>query len=181
MSYYKLAYLANLRHEKERAITLLQRALELNDQLIAAHQALGSLYEQTGAYAKAVQSYERGLQIEPDHAILLNNLGWIKLVHMQDPATAYVYIRKAASLMPNDPDVRDSLAWWYYQNGDIERAVLELRTLIQAHPTRALYQFHTGMAYLAHGDRSTGQHHLRLALRHGLRGEAAAQARGQLP
>lgn len=179
--YYKLAYLANLRHDREQAIELLQRALELDAQLMAAHQALGSLYEQEGQYAKAVQSYERGLKVAPDHVTLLNNLGWLTLVRMQDPATAYVYIRKAASLAPDDPDVRDSLAWWYYQNGDIERAVLELQTLVRAHPAHALYQYHAGMAYLAHGEFATGQQHLRLALRHGLSGEAAARARERLP
>ncbi len=179
--YYKLAYIANLHHNRVRAIELLQRTLELNTQFMAAHQALGSLYEQEGEYAKAVQSYERGLKIDPDNAMLLNNLGWVTLVQLQDPATAYVHIRKAASLMPNDPDVQDSMAWWYYQNGDIERAVLGLEPLVQAYPTHALYRYHTGMAYLAHGKLAAGQQHLRLALRYGLGGEAASQARERLP
>ncbi len=92
-----------------------------------------------------------------------------------------MHIRKAASLLPHDPDVRDSMAWWYYHNGDLERALRELESLVQAHPTRALYQYHAGMVYLAQGRRVTGQQHLRLALHHGLGGDAAAQARERLP
>ncbi len=181
LCYYKLAYIANLRHERAQAIALLQRALAIDDQLTAAHQALGSLYEQEGEYAKAVQSYQQGLKIDPDNATLLNNLGWITLVELQDPATAYVHIRKAMSLMPHDPDVQDSMAWWYYQNGDIEHAVIGLQSLVQAYPTHALYQYHMGVVSLAQGEVATGRRHLRLALHHGLAGEAAAQARERLP
>ncbi len=180
LCYYKLAYVANLRQERTRAMMLLERALAFNAQLVAAHQALGSLYEQEGAYDKAAQSYERGLKIDPDNAMLLNNLGWITLVAFEDPATAYVHIRKAATLMPHDPDVRDSMAWWYYQNGDIERALLGLQPLVQEHPTQALYQYHAGMAYLALGEFATGRQHMRLALRHGLSGQDAARVRETL-
>ncbi len=39
LCYYQLAYVAHLRHDRARAITLLERALALNPQLLAGHQA----------------------------------------------------------------------------------------------------------------------------------------------
>lgn len=180
LCYYKLAYLANLRQQTAAATEYLQRALEVNGQFIAAYRALGGLYEKRGEYARALQLYKRGLRQAPDDAMLLNNIGWLTLVELENLGTAYVYLRKAASIMPNDPDVRDSLAWWYYRNRDIERAVQLLEPLANDYPAHPLYQYHMGMAHIANGRLTAGQQHLRLALRHGLDGEAADRARERL-
>ncbi len=180
LCYYKLAYLANLRQQSAVAADYLQQAIELDAQFLAAYRALGGLYEKQGQYVRASQLYKRALNMAPDDAMLLNNLGWVTLVALEDPGTAYVYLRKAAALQPNDPDVRDSLAWWYYHNRDLQRAVQLLEPLANDYPTHPLYQYHMGMAYMAGGQPDAGRQHLRMALRHGLDGEAADRVREAL-
>jgi hypothetical protein len=61
--------------EAERALTLLQQAVELDPALKAAYNSLGNLYYQQELYQQAVAMYEKALAIDPAYAKARNNLG----------------------------------------------------------------------------------------------------------
>jgi hypothetical protein len=54
-------------------------------------------------------AYERGLPYAQNDPALLNNLAWVHLMPGGDVATAYMHIRKAITLAPEDPDLHDTL------------------------------------------------------------------------
>jgi len=98
-----------------------------------------------------------------------------------DVATAYVYIRKAVVLVPEDPDLQDTLAWWYYLSHDYPQAITILRKVVKAHPEHAIYRYHLGMAYLKSGDRDEAQHQLQKALDLGIDAEYRRLIKEHLP
>jgi tetratricopeptide (TPR) repeat protein len=61
--------------EPERALTLLQQAVELDPSLKVAYNSLGNLYYKQQQYQQAVAMYEKALAIDPDYAKARNNLG----------------------------------------------------------------------------------------------------------
>jgi Flp pilus assembly protein TadD len=151
----------------------LRHAIQIDVRFLKAYQALGIVYEQLQEYAQARMVYEQGLQYYPDDLTLLNNLAWIQLVYLGDKPSAYVHIKRAAALAPEDPDVRDSLAWWYYTDNDTERAVALLVPLIEAHPQQPIYRYHLGMAYHQQGKAAQASQHLQRALALGVEPEYA--------
>jgi transposase len=106
-----------------------EQAIATNRAFAKAYRALGSLYEQKKHYQQARTVYGRGLQYAPDDPVLLNNLSWVHLMPGGDAATAYLYVHKAASLAPEDPDLQDTLAWWCYLTHDYLRAITILKAV----------------------------------------------------
>lgn len=166
--YYELAELEAMQGNHTTAIAYLQQVIELQPSFVKAYVALGSLYEQIKDYSRAKIIYETGLRYMPEHSVLLNNLAWINLVHFGDRAAAYVGIRRALNLSPEDPDIQDSLAWWYYLNDNHEHALALLRTLVATRPLNPLYHYHLGMVYLKLGEQQAARHYLHKSMELGI-------------
>jgi tetratricopeptide (TPR) repeat protein len=90
------------------------------------HQLLGDLQQGRKQYYKAVDSYEKALELAPDHPDILNNLAWLLLTaedkEARNPVRALMLARTAASLKPT-AYILDTLAAAYYENGFIENAI----------------------------------------------------------
>ena len=95
--------------------------------------------------------------------------------------TAYMHIRRAVALDPNDPDLQDTLAWWYYLSDDYQQAMTILKRIVRAQPERAIYHYHLGMVYLKHGDAEEARRHLQQALDLGIDAEHRGLIREHLP
>ncbi|MEW6520205.1 MAG: M48 family metalloprotease [Thermodesulfobacteriota bacterium] len=89
------------------------------------HQLLGDLHQGRKFYAQAIASYEKGLQIAPNHPEIMNNLAWILLTaedaQIADPARALMLARKAVEEKPAGY-IFDTLALAFWLNGFAERA-----------------------------------------------------------
>ena len=70
------------------------------------------------------------LQIEPDNALALNALGYYLVDLSRELDEAEHYIKRAITIMPNNPAIIDSMGWLSYRRGDYPEA---LRLLRQAH------------------------------------------------
>jgi len=64
--------------EYDTAITLLQKAIALNDQYAPAYFALGLNYEIIGDFTSAEQMYQKTLQLKPDLQNVSNRLKKVK-------------------------------------------------------------------------------------------------------
>jgi len=83
-------------------------------------------------------------------------------------AKVEMHIRKAIILAPEDPELQDTLAWWYYLTQDYLQAITLLNKIIKAQPDHAIYRYHLGMVYLKSGDSEQAQQHLQRALALGI-------------
>jgi tetratricopeptide (TPR) repeat protein len=70
------------------------------------------------------------LKTEPDNAHALNALGFTLADQTKRYDEAYVYLKRAIEIMPEDPAIIDSLGWVQYRLGNYDEAVRLLRTAL---------------------------------------------------
>lgn len=115
-------------HEAKELV-LLDKEIALSGELLARDKSsyLSFLKAMSafgrGDYDKMIEIFQAEIRKNPQDAIAYNALGF-SLVEI-DPAnakTALPFISKANLMMPNQDFIEDSLAWAYYQLGDLTRA-----------------------------------------------------------
>jgi tetratricopeptide (TPR) repeat protein len=107
----------------------------------------GSLAENEKHYDQAETFFHKVLDIEPDNAITLNNLGYM----LADKTTRYTdalkFIRKAVELEPMNGAYLDSLGWVYFKLGQFEPAEDNLRKAVERTSTDPSVHDHLGDLY----------------------------------
>jgi tetratricopeptide (TPR) repeat protein len=107
----------------------------------------GALAEREKRYDQAEQLFHKVLEIDPNNAITLNNLGYM----LADKTTRYTdalkYIRKAVELEPMNGAYLDSLGWTYFKLGQFESAEDNLRKAVERTSTDPTVHDHLGDLY----------------------------------
>ncbi len=80
------------------------------------------------------KSLRKLIELRPDSAHAYNALGYTLADRNQRLPEALELIKKAIALMPDDPQIIDSLGWVYYRMGDIPNALKHLREAYEAKP-----------------------------------------------
>lgn len=103
---------------------------------------LGDLMQQQNMEKKAVDAYEKALQLKPADADIHNNLAWLLLTAkdstLHDPVRALSLAQKAAGLKQAGY-ILDTLAEAYWANGMIDHAAAVEREAIRFDPENARY------------------------------------------
>jgi tetratricopeptide (TPR) repeat protein len=122
--------------------------------------------EAAGRIKEANQVYMATIKMDPNNAISLNNLAFLMAEHGGDLDQALTLAQRAKQLLPNLPEVSDTLGAIYLQkhlNGD---AVDIFKDLVTKVPTSSTYHYHLAQAYLAEGDKRQAASQLNLALKY---------------
>lgn len=81
--------------ELQTAQTKLEKAIEQDPSLAAAHAALGLVFERLGDNAGAEKHYRRAVSLKPDDPDALNSLGVFLCLNRQQPTAALGYFDRA--------------------------------------------------------------------------------------
>lgn len=125
---------------------------------------LGLLMEATGKRDLAKPMYEQILKIHPDDPLALNNLAFAKAEDGNDLDQALNMAQRAVQVAPNNPEMKDTLAWIYIKKSLSDDAIRLCRETIQAEPNNAVFHYHYGMALMQKGDREGAKKELGTAL-----------------
>lgn len=87
---------------------------------------LANLYEKQKRYQESTQLIMTIIDKEPLNAHAWNFIGYAILERGDELDEAYVYIKKALDLNPDDGYIRDSLGWYYFKKGQISKALKEI-------------------------------------------------------
>ena len=109
--------------------------------------SLGVALERTGQWPEAEHAFLRSLELEPDHPLALNYLGYSWLERGENRAAAREMIEKAVAQRPFDGYIVDSLGWTYYLEGDYQRAMEILEDAVELTPGDPTINDHLGDAY----------------------------------
>ncbi|MFW6154557.1 MAG: tetratricopeptide repeat protein [Planctomycetota bacterium] len=129
--------------EADEVLAGIEASTCTTEQWVWVLRSLGEARYKQGDYAGAREAYEAALAKSPDDVYILNNLAYMLAESLNDPAGALPHARKAASLMPTDPNLADTLGWIYFQNGQVDQAERELRRSLQLSETPAAL-YHLG-------------------------------------
>jgi len=100
----------------------------------------------------AIAHYEAVIKIEPDNAVVLNNLAWA-LTETGDPR-AREYAATAYRQAPFNPSVIDTLGWAEVQIGDAKRGVELLRAASNLAPSNVDIRLHLAKGLIKTGDKA---------------------------
>lgn len=97
--------------------------------------------------------HRRGLIPEHAYAMQLNNVGYVLADAGVELQAAKQMLELAATMLPLEPNVVDSLGWLYYRLGDYRMAVFYLERAARQLPGtgRAEVHYHLGAAYARSG------------------------------
>ena len=136
----------------------------------------GILHQMQGRTAEAQRAFERVISIDPRAAVAANNLAWIYSENGGNLDVALQLAQTAKSVLPEQPEVDDTLGWIYYKKELLPLAITSLTLSVDRDPLNPVTQFHLGMAYAKSGDKIRAKHALSSALRLRPDFEQAAEA-----
>jgi Flp pilus assembly protein TadD len=84
------------------------------------------ILEQAGHVHESVEALEHMLTERPDDPTLQNALGYTLADHTLDLSHAEALIRRALTVMPDNPAAIDSLGWVQFRQGDARGAAATL-------------------------------------------------------
>ncbi len=129
------AYAALYRHDE--AVSAFRKQIEIDAFHPRANGDLAAELQQQSKFEEAVAAYRKHLELAPGDRAAHKNLGML-LVQTHHEAEALSELETAASIPPDDPEVKIALARLYAKNGDTQKA-------------GALMQSVTGVATLTSG------------------------------
>ncbi len=127
---------------------------------------LAMVLQGTGRDDQAKPIYEQILKLDPDHAIALNNLAYIKAQEGVDLDQALTMSQRAVQRSPQALDLSDTLGWIYIKKNLSENATSIFKDLVTKDPNNSTFHYHYAMALAQKGDRITAKNEFEKALQH---------------
>ena len=112
---------------------------------------------ESGQTAAAQSNYEMVLKATPNNAIALNNLALLYL--QKSDRRASVLAEKALSLLPDNAEILDSVAWIRFKNGQRDGVVEMLRKATDRSPNPEI-RYHIAEVLASQGDRAGARREL---------------------
>ena len=179
-----LALLANLhmnrqdaRQDYGAALKVFHRILDIDPKNIPARMRMAYLYKKLGDMDNAILSYDAVLKIDENYAAAVNDLAYLYADMDQHLDEALVLAKKAQQLIPDNPDVEDTLGWVYLKRGSLLLANRHIRHAIGQKPEEPLFHFHLGLVLYAQNDTKEAAIQLKDAIKLGLGKNELPQAK----
>jgi tetratricopeptide (TPR) repeat protein len=134
-----LAY--NVLGQNDKAEASLRRALRLDPTNAVANLDLGILLAEMGKMLEAEQALRTAFKTDPQSAQAAYNLG--VLLSEEHSEEALTWCRRAAELRPDNPQYGYTYAFYLYQAGRLDQALLVIRSVLKrfpAHEGSALFE-----------------------------------------
>jgi tetratricopeptide (TPR) repeat protein len=148
--------LSTARSGNERqALVLVDRLLEAHPAYVPALKLQGTLLEDADRSDEAMESYQKGLKLDPADADLEYKVGVYKLVS-GDREGAVTLLEQHLRHEPNDPDALYYIAQAYHLTGHDDRALKAIRECLKLEPSKPPVWQKYGELLLSTGDSETG-------------------------
>jgi tetratricopeptide (TPR) repeat protein len=149
------------------SISALEDARKFLPDNIVILSTLGLVLDSAGKWPEAKQVYSATLKMDPNNAVSLNNLAFLMAEHGDtgELDTALTMAQKAKQMLPNLPEVSDTLGWIYLKKNLSGDAVDIFKDLVAKAPNSSTYRYHLAKAYAQQGDKVRAQSELLSALK----------------
>src|ERR1035441_7406892 len=144
------------------AIQTYDRMLVLTDKSLKA----GDIYMRIGETYRRKGDANNAIKMEPNNAIVLNNLAYLLAETGGDLNDALTKVQRAKQIRTDLPEISDTLGWIYLKKGLADNAIDVFKDLVAKEPHHATYRYHLGMAYSQKGDKTKAMEQLKEALKY---------------
>lgn len=161
----------------DQAVDEARRLAAAQPKSAGAQTLLGFLLEMQGRLPEAQRHYQKALELDSRAGAAANNLAWLYATHGGNLDAALQLAQSAKVSLPDSPEVNDTLGWIFYKKGMKDLAVGPLEQAASGAPSRAVYHYHLGMAYLGTNSWEKARTSLKQALSLSATFEGADEAR----
>src|ERR1039458_4198329 len=152
--------------DDNNAIAALQKARTALPESENVLFALALTLDTAGHRPEAQKVYEAIIRMNPNNGVALNNLAFLMVESGLDTDVALSYAQRAKQLLPDMPEVADTLGWIYLKKAQYAYAVSAFQDLVAKAPGHSAFHFHLGMAYKMKGDKTKAISELHEALKY---------------
>jgi len=131
--YIEADYAAHIDRDPEKRFRNLQEIAAKYPKEKEIHLTLTGYFMSKGMFAEAVVAAEKGLALDPEWPIMLNQLGFVYL-EAGDVVKAEEILKKAIAVAPDEPNAMDSLGFLYYRTGRLDEAIEAYQRAIKVKP-----------------------------------------------
>ncbi|MDX2149378.1 MAG: tetratricopeptide repeat protein [Bryobacteraceae bacterium] len=164
IAHARMAELLRLSGDTPGALSYLEKAASIDQKQPAPLVSLGFLLQQSARYTEARTRYEQALTLQPNDPLILNNLALVLVELNADLPKALDYAKRALAARPNEPSLRDTLAWVHLKSGNRAAALPIFDSLVRSNPNNATFRYHYAVALLEQGSRDQAKEQLATAL-----------------
>jgi tetratricopeptide (TPR) repeat protein len=165
--YIRLGETYRRKMDDVNAIAALQKAREADPENTTVLTMMGLVFDHAGRWQESKQAYEAVLKINASNGVALNNLAFLMAEHDGDLNDALTKGQKAKQLMPNLPEVSDTLGWIYLKKNMTDESVRILQELVNKVPSNPTFRYHFAVALSQKGDKPKAIRQLQEALKTG--------------
>lgn len=119
---------------------------------------MGELATAQKNYSQAVNHYQIALSLQPENALILNNLAWAS--GQTKSPKALEYAEKANQLDPNQPAFMDTLAMLLAEKGESEKSIALLRKALATAPQATAIQLNLAKVLINSGKKDDARKEL---------------------
>jgi putative PEP-CTERM system TPR-repeat lipoprotein len=142
------------------------KAASLQPKGVAASTMVGIILEAENRPEEARKRYQEILEKNPDASVAANNLAWMMAESGGDNIDIALQLAQTAKrLMPQRPEVNDTLGWVYYKKGMFPQAISAFRESVGREPNNPVFHYHMGLAYAKNGEAAKARASLEHALK----------------
>ena len=133
----------------EEGIEAIERMAARSDFTNSQRYYLAILHDRVKNYQRSIKLIQQILQNDSSNSHAWNFIGYSYLERGADMDKAYEYISKAVKLNPKDGHIRDSLGWYFYKIGKLQRALKELKLAYELVNDDSTISKHLALVYEA--------------------------------
>ena len=117
----------------EDKLSILQEMAEKYPKEKQVHFEMAQYYDTEEMFDKAIEEYERALELDPNYGYALNGFAYMHS-DMGNYEKALEYFKKYASMNPNDANPFDSMAELYFRMGRLDEAIARYKEALNIKP-----------------------------------------------
>ncbi|WP_169304727.1 tetratricopeptide repeat protein [Chloroherpeton thalassium] len=161
----------NQEGKDDEAITVLSDAIKLDslglvdtDSKVQAFSTLGIAYDRLKRYKESINSYEEAIKLDPNNALVLNNLAYTLAERGEQLERCLDMARIAVENEPDNGAYLDTMGWIYFKMGKYEEAKVWIEKAVTLGRAGAVVQEHLGDVYLKLGNKEKAMEYWTKAL-----------------
>ncbi|MBU0729519.1 MAG: tetratricopeptide repeat protein [Proteobacteria bacterium] len=133
--------------ENTQAISMYEKAGQIDRNNIKPLMALADLYYNSGKIDESLRKYEQIIAKSPNSAIGYNQAAWVLSEDKKKYDEALTYARKGIKAAPDDMNMQDTLGWIYYRLGKYSDALKSYKYFSETGRGTPSNLYHLGMIH----------------------------------
>jgi serine/threonine protein kinase/tetratricopeptide (TPR) repeat protein len=131
--FIEAAYARFIERDQEKRLRILEQMAKEYPKEKGVHFQLAEYYKSEQSYDKAIQEYNRAIELDPNYGLAMNQAAY-QYMRLEDYEKAIEYFKRYASVSPGDANPLDSIGLCYFSLGRLDEAAAKFEEALEVKP-----------------------------------------------